>query len=64
VRIIADLDRCEGHGLCAEQAPAVFDLDDDGELVHHFADADLPNEHEAPGRRAIDSCPVAALREA
>ncbi len=62
MQIIADYDRCEGHGLCADQAPDVFDLDDEGDLVHHFDGTDLPAEHEAAGTRAVDSCPVAALR--
>ncbi|KQO42228.1 ferredoxin [Aeromicrobium sp. Leaf245] len=62
MRIIADYDRCEGHGLCVDQAPDVFDLDDEGDLVHHFDGTDLPSEQEAAGRRAVDSCPVAALR--
>lgn len=64
MRIIADYDRCEGHGLCVDQAPDVFDLDDEGDLVHHFDGSDLPSEQEAAGRRAVDSCPVAALRMA
>ncbi|WP_311209473.1 MULTISPECIES: ferredoxin [unclassified Aeromicrobium] len=64
MRIIADHDRCEGHGLCVDQAPDVFDLDDEGDLVHHFDGTDLPSEQEAAGRRAVDSCPVAALRMA
>ncbi|KQP75512.1 ferredoxin [Aeromicrobium sp. Leaf289] len=62
MRIVADYDRCEGHGLCVDQAPDVFDLDDEGDLVHHFDGTDLPSEQEAAGRRAVDSCPVAALR--
>ncbi|KQP29212.1 ferredoxin [Aeromicrobium sp. Leaf272] len=62
MRIIADYDRCESHGLCVDQAPDVFDLDDEGDLVHHFDGTDLPSEQEAAGRRAVDSCPVAALR--
>lgn len=62
MRIVADYDRCEGHGLCVDQAPDVFDLDDEGDLVHHFDGAEVPTEHEAAGRSAIDSCPVAALR--
>lgn len=62
MQIIADYDRCEGHGLCVDQAPDVFDLDDEGDLVHHFDGTDLPSEQEAAGRRAVDSCPVAALR--
>ncbi|RYJ04814.1 MAG: ferredoxin [Actinomycetales bacterium] len=64
MKIHADLDRCEGHGLCVEQAPDLFDLDDDGELIQRLEGLDLPQEAEAAGRRAIDSCPVAALREA
>ncbi|MEH3033549.1 MAG: ferredoxin [Aeromicrobium erythreum] len=62
MRIIADYPRCEGHGLCVDQAPDVLDLDDDSELVHHYEDRDLPAELEEPARRAVDSCPVAALR--
>lgn len=64
MKVLADYDRCEGHGLCVEQAPAVFDLDDDGELVHHFEGADLPDDLVTTAQRAIDSCPVAALRRA
>jgi ferredoxin len=63
MKIVADYDRCEGHGLCAEQAPDVFDLDDEGDLVHHFEGQDLPADLKADGQRAIDSCPVAALRQ-
>ena len=64
MKIIADYDRCEGHGLCADQAPDVFDLDDEGDLVHHFEDQDVPTSLEAAAVRAVDSCPVAALRKA
>ena len=64
MRILADYDRCEGHGLCAEQAPVIFDVDDDGDLVHHFEGLDVPDDQEDAGRRAIDACPVAALRQA
>lgn len=64
MKIVADYDRCEGHGLCAEQAPTVFDLDDEGDLVHHFDGRDLPADLETEGQWAIDSCPVAALRKA
>lgn len=63
MKILADYDRCEGHGLCAEQATALFDLDDDGELTHHFEGA-VPDDQVDAGRRAIDACPVAELRQA
>jgi len=63
VKISVDYDRCEGHGMCAERAPAVFELDDDAELVHHFEGRPIPPEHVAAARTAATSCPVAALRE-
>jgi len=56
-------DRCEGHGLCAEQAPSLFTIDEEGELVHHRAGQDVPDGMVGPARAAIGSCPVAALRE-
>ncbi len=62
MKIEADYDRCEGHGLCVDQAPEVFDLDDEGDLVHHFEGQDVPAELEDAAGRAVDACPVAALR--
>lgn len=63
MKIDVDWDRCEGHGICAEQAPDVFDLDDEGELHHAFEGADIPDEFVADARAAVGVCPVAALRE-
>ncbi|MBF6136977.1 ferredoxin [Nocardia otitidiscaviarum] len=62
MKITVDYDRCEGHGLCAEQAPAVFSLDDDAELTYRFEGADVPGDEVAAAQTAIVSCPVAALR--
>jgi ferredoxin len=60
VRIAADRDRCEGHGLCAGVAPEVFDLDDDAVVVvrHETVPAELEGQADAGAR----VCPVAALR--
>lgn len=63
MRIAADYDRCEGHGLCVDQAPQVFDLDDEGDLVLLVGE-DVPSDLEASTGRAIDACPVSALRRA
>ncbi|MFI5540951.1 ferredoxin [Nocardia sp. NPDC051900] len=63
MKISVDYLRCEGHGLCVEQAPAVFGLDDDAELIYRFEGTDVPGEYVTVARAAIDSCPVAALRE-
>jgi ferredoxin len=60
VRIAADRDRCEGHGLCVDTAPEVYDLDDDAVVVllHQLVPAELERKAEAGAR----VCPVAALR--
>jgi ferredoxin len=62
MKVIADYERCEGHGLCAQQAPEIFELDDDGELIHHFDGSDIPAEHGDAASSAASACPVAALR--
>ena len=60
MRIAADRERCEGHGLCADTAPDVYDLDDDalGVLLHEDVPPALARRAEAGAR----VCPVAALR--
>ena len=62
MKISVDYARCEGHGLCADQAPDVFSLDDDGELTYRFDAAEVPDEHQVAARAAVNVCPVAALR--
>jgi ferredoxin len=54
-----DWNRCEGHGLCAEAAPEVFHLDDDGEL--HVMVEDVPEESVRQVETAVGRCPLAAL---
>jgi ferredoxin len=63
MKISVDHDRCEGHGLCAEQAPAVFDLDDDAQVVYRFDGGTVPADQVAAARAGVNSCPVAAPRE-
>ncbi|MGW4330941.1 ferredoxin [Nocardia sp. NPDC004573] len=63
MKISVDYERCEGHGLCADQAPTVFDLDDEGELIYHYDGEEVPEGQVAIARSAINACPVAALRE-
>jgi ferredoxin len=60
MRITADRERCEGHGLCADVAPDVYELDDDAivVLVHETVPPALERRAEAGAR----VCPVAALR--
>ncbi|WP_433754399.1 ferredoxin [Nocardia sp. CA-135398] len=63
MKISVDYPRCEGHGLCAAQAPEVFSLDDNAELIYQFDGAEVPGDLVTATRAAVGSCPVAALRE-
>lgn len=63
MRIDVDHDRCEGHGLCADQAPDLFTLDDEAQLTYHAEGSEVPPGQHAQARAAIACCPVAALRE-
>jgi ferredoxin len=62
VKVIADYGRCEGHGLCTREAPEIFELDDEGELIHHWDGADIPSGQHDAASSAVSACPVAALR--
>lgn len=62
MKMSVDRERCEGHGMCAQQAPEVFTLDEHAELTYHFEDAEVPDEHQAAAHAAVNTCPVAALR--
>ena len=60
MRVAADRDRCEGHGLCADTAPEVYDLDDDAVVVLRYEVVPPALERKAEGGARV--CPVAALR--
>ena len=63
MKIVADYDRCEGHGLCEAAAAQVYRLDDDGELIILAGEADeLPQDLEKAAAAGARACPVAALR--
>lgn len=60
MKLVVDLARCEGHGLCEEAAPKLLHLDDAGDLV---IDQETIGEDDlAAANAAIRVCPVAALR--
>ncbi|TCK21966.1 ferredoxin [Pseudonocardia endophytica] len=60
MKLTVDRDRCEGYGLCAEAAPDLMHLDDDGELV--LDSDDVPPESSVTAEAAVRVCPVAALK--
>ena len=52
--------RCDGHGLCAELLPELISLDDWGYPI--LKPGKVPPSVVAHTRRAVDACPVLALR--
>jgi ferredoxin len=62
VKVIVDRERCEGHGMCANVAPEVYDLDDEAVVV--VLHEDLPEAAEGQAQAGALACPVAALRVA
>lgn len=54
-----DLSLCEGHARCMESAPDLFEVGDD-DYSHVLVD-DIPEDQEANARRAMQTCPRAAI---
>ena len=52
--------RCDGHGLCAELLPELISLDDWGYPI--LKDRTMSPSVIPHARRAVDACPVLALR--
>jgi ferredoxin len=52
--------RCDGHGLCAELLPELITLDDWGYPI--VKKGPVPDHLAELARRAVDDCPVLALR--
>jgi len=61
-KIILDAARCEMHGECVLAAPTVFDIDDDDDDAVTMLMTEAPEELRADVQRAVDDCPVQALR--
>ncbi|MBO9521309.1 MAG: ferredoxin [Nocardioidaceae bacterium] len=60
MRVDVDMTKCQAYGLCAEEAPEVFELDEWGYPV--IADHDVP-EGQGPGvLRAVAACPAQAIK--
>jgi ferredoxin len=59
-RLRVDPIACDGHGLCAELFPEGITLDDWGYPI--VDGSPIPRSLERHARRAVDACPVLALR--
>lgn len=62
MKILVDYDHCEGHGLCEETAPKLFQLDDDGNMTVLTGENDIPEDQHDRALRAVRGCPSGALR--
>lgn len=60
MKVVADLDLCQGHQMCQGEAPDVFGFDEDADVVV------VLQEHPDPSLRpqvqaAVQYCPAMAL---
>lgn len=60
VKIVVDWDLCQGHGTCVTEAPGIFRLDADGNLV--VVDENPPEGRRREVEGAVRHCPSYALR--
>jgi ferredoxin len=60
MKVVVDLNTCQGYANCVAEAPDLFDVDDEtGKaivLMEEFG-ADLADD----AQRAVDDCPVSAI---
>ena len=60
LRIVVDLDLCQGHGVCESEAPEVLEVGKDHKVV--ILD-DAPDESQRQNLElAVKYCPTHALR--
>ncbi|MDN5745555.1 MAG: ferredoxin [Nocardioidaceae bacterium] len=60
MKIIADLDKCEGLGMCEAMANDYFEVDEDTDQVAVLND-EPPESDRAHVFAAVQACPVLAL---
>ena len=59
MKVVVDLSICDLHGLCVEEAPAVFEIGDDGAL--HVLDETPPEGLRSQVEAAVRACPTGAI---
>lgn len=60
MKIKVDWELCDGNGACALEAPMLFELDDDDQLI--VLQDEIGPELQDPAERAVRACPKRALR--
>ena len=61
MRIVVDLDLCQGHGVCESEAPSVFVVEKGAESVTILTERPGPELAEEVAL-AIEYCPTRAIR--
>ena len=61
MKVVVDLDLCQGHGVCAGEAPEVFAVDPAESRVV-LLDESQPEALRARVEAAVRYCPTRALR--
>jgi len=60
LRIVVDMDLCQGHGVCESEAPELFEVDADRKVVVLAA---APDESQRTNlEMAVKYCPTHALK--
>ena len=59
MKVLADLNACDLHGLCVEAAPEVFEIGDDGVL--HVLIETPEQSLRAKVDKAVRECPTGAI---
>ncbi|HEX7355795.1 MAG TPA: ferredoxin [Mycobacteriales bacterium] len=59
MRVVVDMVKCVGHGVCESLADDVFEVGDDG-YTHLLVDP-IPADREEIAREAVRRCPAQAL---
>jgi ferredoxin len=62
MKVRVDPELCQGHTLCAMNAPNVFALRDEDGHAHAIAE-EVPEGEEEAAREAVRSCPEQAILE-
>jgi ferredoxin len=60
MRVLLDVDACQGHNRCYALAPELFDVDDYGQAVI-IGDGSVPPGLEDKARLAVANCPEYAI---
>ena len=59
MKVVVDLSVCDLHGICADAAPEVFEIGDDGTL--HVLNETPPDGLRAKVDAAVAGCPTGAI---